>query len=255
MPDQMDLFMPLPQDSIERIHRLAHDLAWGAVNAVWHPRFTINFAAEEVHCIEPQMGGYFERMWSSQGASLQMQLHLLHAFGYLSSIQETTHDSFIETEWQLTEKAFNLLGKAPPVSIFISYRRSGSGALAMYIWSELRHEGFTPFLDIRSINPGEEWYEILKKRVMMSNVFIAVITNTTLESEYVRGEIRWALDTSGMRIIPIVHEGCTPEYVAQFFPELGNKNFIIVREETSAEIYGAVEQIKGVLWLLTGRKM
>ncbi|NJL96176.1 MAG: toll/interleukin-1 receptor domain-containing protein [Anaerolineae bacterium] len=144
-----------------------------------------------------------------------------------------------------------LLYEAPPVSIFISYRRSSSSALAMLIHAELRVEGFNPFLDIRTLVPGDEWHRVLRQRVMDASVFISVLAPDSLASENVAEEVAWALESPQTRIIPVLHAGLRVEDLrAGAFPQLADKNLILLEEDRAADIYAALEQIRMVFGLM-----
>lgn len=120
----------------------------------------------------------------------------------------------------------------------------------MYIWAELRVEKFTPFLDIRNIAAGDEWEQLLENRVKSSNIFISVLGEGTLDSEVVKQEIGWATSSDKTKIIPILHEGFKPDNLdGTAYQFLQHKNLIVVENETSADIYNAVEKLKEILWL------
>ncbi|MBI5931289.1 MAG: toll/interleukin-1 receptor domain-containing protein [Chloroflexi bacterium] len=231
------LGLPLPRDPLQRIERFAYDLAWGAVNEKWDAFF--GYFRGEITGDGPRQ--YVQEVWDNNPPTLGLMM----ALGYMSILREGN-----PIQIQLTEKTFNLLNAPPPVSIFVSYRRSVSSALALYIWSELRVDGFTPFLDIRGIDPGDEWYNLLERRVKGSNIFIVCLGPTTLESEYCQREIQWALETASTRIIPVLHSGFTPDDLpGSPFPELQLKNVIYIPEETAAAIYTGMEQLRGVFGL------
>lgn len=243
-PANSPFLLPLPTDPVQRVHRFAYDLAWGAINNLWSARIMIVFYAGYRVEYSEEVEGYLEKVWRTTPEQSEPSVDLLISFGYITQVSESTY--------HITEKAFNLLTQAPPMAIFISYRRSVSSALAMLIWAELRVEGFKPFLDIRDIQLGDEWHALLEKRVQNCNVFIAVIGKETLQSEYVRREIGWALAKADIRIIPILHEGMTGEDLRTSpCPDLADKNLITITEEIAPQYYNALEQIKTVLGLFS----
>lgn len=231
------LGLPLPKDPIQRIQRFAYDLAWGAINEKWDA--SLSYFRGGLTDSGPRQ--YIQEVWDNQPPALGLMM----ALGYMTIAREGNPILV-----QLTEKAFALLNAPPPISIFISYRRSVSSALALFIWSELRVDGFTPFLDIRGIDPGDEWYNLLERRVKNSNIVIACIGPDTLESEYCQREIQWALETPNTRIVPVLHGGfMADDLPGSPFPELQLKNVIYIPEETAAAIYTGVEQLRGVFGL------
>ena len=230
------LGLPLPKDPIQRIQRFAYVLAWGAINEKWDA--SLSYFRGELTDSGPRQ--YIQEVWGNQPPALGLMM----ALGYMIIAREGNPILV-----QLTEKTFGLLNAPPPVSIFISYRRSVSSALAMLIAAELRVEGFRPFLDIRSIALGDEWHAILESRVRQSNIFIPVIGPTTLESDYVKEEVEWALENeTARRIIPIVHAGFSPADLDKSpFPALAKKNPIHIREDNAADLFSAVQQLKAFL--------
>ena len=227
------LELPLPRDPVQRIHRFARDLAWGVVNDQWPVRLSL-FRGQ---INDNAARDYIEHVW---GDIPYPAVALLQTFGYVT-FEESLYSC------QLTEKAFMLLDETPPLSIFISYSRAISSALAMLIWSDLRTEGFQPFIDIRNIAPGDEWFSVLEQRVKNSSIFVFVVGPGTLESEYVRQELAWAEATDGTRIIPVLHAGLTPDMLPD---ELQRKNLIVVREERALDFYNALEGLRAALGLL-----
>lgn len=232
--------LPFPDDPMQRVRRLARDLAWGALHGLWQPRFMIyeEHAWGNAWLFHPGDNyGDYHKKWDEHFP----EVYLLEALGYLAKTAEA--------DWLLSDKAFKLLEEDRPEAIFVSYRRSVSSALAMLMAAELRVEGFRPFLDIRSIALGDEWHTILESRVRQSNIFIPVIGPTTLESDYVKEEVEWALENeAARRIIPIVHGGFAPADLDKSpFPALAKKNPIHIREDNAADLFSAVQQLKAFL--------
>lgn len=227
--------LPPPKDAVQRIHRFVRDLAWGAVNNQWGAN--LRLFRGELNEPDTQLNNYMESVWNGRPP----QIGVLEAFAYVK----------IEgNACQLTEKAFALLDAAPPIAIFISYRRHVSSAVALMIWADLRAEGLKPFLDIRSIAPGDEWHSLLERRVKGCNVFISVIGPHTLESEYVCKEIQWALEVPDVRMIPVLHGGFSPsDFADSPFPDLQHKNLVVVEEDNAQDLYNALEQLKTVFAL------
>lgn len=233
------------QNNMQQIRKFAYDLAAGAVNgqwmtlvASWNSR--AYFWADEIEAHLQATG--------RQAPSI----YLLDILGYVAREENIN-------SWRLTSKAMALLDEPPPVSIFISYRRSVSSALAMYLWAELRLEKFSPFLDIRNIAAGDDWQSLLKNRVERSNIFISLIGRKwlhphqellTLDSAVVQQEIVWANANPQTRIIPVLHGGLKPDDLDKTpFAYLKTKNMILIENEVTSEMYSAVEKLKETLWL------
>jgi len=224
-----------PEDPVERIHMLARDLAYGALNGLWAPKISVVFVArDELYWAGHGSGQqnqnlleYLEQKWNDQHPSAD----LLVSFGYLNWLEEKESGTNV---YIVNDKAFALLEKptAPP-SVFISYRRNQSSALGLLVVARLKAVGVeNPFIDM-NIDPGDEWHALLEKTVQQSQFVIALIGPGTLESPYVRRELEWALAMPSVHVIPLWHNGYVGDGTV---PEaLGSKNAIRIKEESAEE--------------------
>jgi hypothetical protein len=229
------LKQPPPENSVERIHVLARDLAFGAIEGLWTPKILVLIGppvqpitwltgegSNDQYLIE-----YLSDKWNDQ----QPAADLLVSFGYFNWLGQRESGTNV---YVLTEKAFALLEKptAPP-SVFISYRRNQSSALGLLIVARLKAVGVeNPFIDM-NIDPGDEWHALLQKTVQQSQFVIALIGPGTLESPYVQRELDWALATPSVHVIPVWHNGYAGDGTV---PEaLGSKNAIRIKEESAEE--------------------
>jgi TIR domain len=231
--DDNPLEQPAPTNPLERIHTLARDLAYGAMNGLWSSKISLSFVARDEYWWistegnEVSISDYLETKWQNE----QPSANVLMSFGYFSLLAERESGTIV---YLLTEKAFGLLEKptAPP-TVFISYRRSQSSALGLLVVARLKAAGVpNPFIDM-VIDPGAEWHALLEKTVRGSRYFIALLAPGTLESTYVRQEIEWALNTPDQIIIPFWHNGFTPG--ADYPAGLETRNAIRLKEESAEE--------------------
>lgn len=231
--------LPLPKDPLQCVERFARDLAWGAVTGEWSANFiVVRYGMGTMSWYDPLVP-YIEGVWNDDPPDL----YLLESLGYVDKVGDEA--------WQLTRNAFELLKQPSPISIFISYRRHVSSALAMLIWSELRVDGFTPFLDIRGLELGDEWHAVLERQVKSSSIFIIIVGPETLESPYIQSELQWAFETEDLRIIPILHGGVTPDDLKNsLVPNLAEKHLITIQNDVSAHIHNALDQLRSLLGVL-----
>lgn len=236
---------PIPDDKIAQIRDLARDLAWGVVHLNWSSTFlSRRWPIEE------------EELTSKWGKAVP-DLWLLWSFGFLYKSRSATapltgsrmddlidphHDEFV-----LTPKAFDLLSLASPSSIFISYRRRESSAFALLLVDRFRSVGLEPFFDIKDILSGEEWHARLEAEIASREHFVCIVGPSSLESENVRKEIRWALDGE-KRIHPIYHRGAASQIggfedsypaIAEFF----GKNATIIEKEDPKEYEARISEL------------
>ena len=85
---------------------------------------------------------------------------------------------------------------------FISYRRSVSWEMAHIIRDRLSIAGGDIFLDVHDIHEGR-FAEIIKKNIDEREFFIVILAPSTLESIWVKREIRHAIDNK-KKVIPVL---------------------------------------------------
>ncbi len=221
-----------PNDPVDRIHRLARDLAWGALNNLWDARFEIRGGrvSSKRNIRGGMLADYLSR-WGEQAPTA----HLLVAFGYMDEHHAQSPSGAPITLGILKLAAFGLL-KQPTrqPQVVISYRREESSALALLTVARLQMAGVNnPFLDM-NLNPGDMLHAEQESRIRNSDYLVCLIGPTTLDSAYVRAEVDWALDADGVNVVPVWHNGFEP---AHDYPQaLALRNAIRIHEE-SAEAY------------------
>ena len=203
-----DLLNISPPDSNDkRIEMMARVLAHGFLQEYWEfPLDVLYLQGKESWDIIPgprsgytnMLPHYVEVRWGQQFPPIK---HLM-VFGYVQRDADKRY-------W-LTQKSVDLLKEPIGKSVFISYRRAASSAFALLLKDRLSAEGFDVFLDMQSLEPGEEWLNQLEQTVINADVFICLVGPGTLDSPHVRQEIVWAL-ASNVRVIPVLHGGSTPE--------------------------------------------
>ncbi|MPV36319.1 toll/interleukin-1 receptor domain-containing protein [Georgenia subflava] len=110
-----------------------------------------------------------------------------------------------------------------PLAIFISYRRSGAAGTAGRLYDTLanRFGDDHVFMDVDSIEPGEDFTEVLARTLRRSRAMVVVIGPTWLDvrdsegnrrlddpDDFVRMEVEHAL-SAGLKVLPVLVEGAT----------------------------------------------
>src|SRR5215831_17860341 len=118
--------------------------------------------------------------------------------------------------------------------IFINYRRTDAGWPADLLKSELgRNFGEAlVFLDVRGIDAGEDFVAVLDKKLSRAAILIVLIGNRWLhvadkfgrrrldqEHDWVRREIRMALQKQDCRVIPLLIDDAELPDESQALPE------------------------------------
>ncbi len=212
-------------DQVERIEFMAKALAYGVVNDLWTPFIEVEkrwitdpkassrelvITEDMIYKMPPSQKLEGER-WKSAGhptyekrllnylrdkwGFLQPQATFLEAFGYL----ERKSDNGNKTLYLLTLTAFALLKKPKASSIFISYRRSESSALALLIVARMKEHGLTPFLDMHPdahlednrLNIAEDWENELRQAIDAREYMVVLVSPKSLaETSFVRTELQ-----------------------------------------------------------------
>ena len=80
------------------------------------------------------------------------------------------------------------------VRIFISYAREDVPT-AVKLYNRLLLEGYTPWLDRESIQPGQDWWQAIEIAIKECHYFIALLSNNSLAKRgYVQKELKRGLD-------------------------------------------------------------
>lgn len=233
------LDLPIPDDPMQRVRRLARDLAWGALNQRWSTSFMIT--PEKTHDVwnlnrpDSSMADYVAATWGTDAP----RAHLLHALGYT----ELTESDRFHAYYTLTSRAFDLLHDPVPAAIFISYSRRESSAFALLVLARLKLAGLDAFLDMKDLSPGEDWHARLEREVRARKVFVSLLGPQTLDSPHVREEIHWALQY-GLTVIPVFHNGFTPAGITdETLAPFVRSNGIVVETETTKAYNAAVVEL------------
>lgn len=281
-------------DQVERIEFIAKALAYGVINDLWTPYLEVEerwikdtetppkkfivkiWDKEQIHQIPPplKLVGQF---WKSKGHPSyeenlsqylnskwdfgQPQATFLEAFGYLERKGEKDETVL----YLLTPAAFALLKKPKPSSIFISYKRSESSALALLIVARMKEHGLTPFLDMHPdthlednrLNIAEDWENELRQAIDSREYMVALISPKSLaETSFVRTELRWAIESpKPKKIIPIWHGGFKEKHLPDNLDLsirdiILKKNAIKVEAENPKQYNAALDELLSVFSIL-----
>lgn len=233
------LIQPIPDDPVERVHRFARDLAWGALNGQWASQFTVmttlggsswmSFGNGKSYSMHEYLNG----IWDGRYPDPQ----LLVVNGFLRIIDNDGS----QIQYQITQKAIDL---KIPVSInsnvFISYKRGTSSALALLIYRMLKSSGIKGVFIDKDILAGMNWENHLKQVILSAKYFILVIGQDTLLSPEVEKEINYARQSSTISLIPVLH----PQMSVLDLPEyLRSIHVVTIKGETAADYDAALEEV------------
>lgn len=103
-------------------------------------------------------------------------------------------------------------------SVFISYARQDHEA-ALRIYNDLKKSGLEPWLDTKSILPGERWKVSIAAAIPNCDYFLALLSSNSVSKKgYVQKELKYALDVFDeipeheVFIIPARLDDCSPSH-------------------------------------------
>ena len=108
---------------------------------------------------------------------------------------------------------------------FLSYSRVNKD-FAIKLAKELKSEGFDIWLDQLDIPAGSRWDREVEKALRESEIFMIILTKSSVDSENVLDEIGYAIDNS-KRFLPVLLESCeVPLRLRRFqYVDFTNKSF------------------------------
>lgn len=224
---QAPFSLPIPADKLTQIKAFVREMAVGAVMDYWEPLFMHANYGGQGWVWESLNSETFDQHVVHKWGEQQPSATLLQTLGYLAKYGE-------QGLTQLTPAAYALLEETPPINVFISYARRESSALALLILARMKSVGMTPFLDIIGLEPGDAWSDRLDSQIRNSAYLIAVLGPTSLESSYVRHEINLAHE-AGVVVLPFLHNGLTPERLAELQATLPEAALLLSRQAIKVE--------------------
>ena len=85
--------------------------------------------------------------------------------------------------------------------VYISYSRHDHGFVEQ-LSGDLRSHGISIWVDMESIEPGENWEHAIVKGIQGASVFLLVLSKSSIQSNSVRSELEIA-EEAGLIIIPL----------------------------------------------------
>ncbi len=229
----------LPTDPVDRIHRLARDLAWGALNNLWDAQLETRRGA--IVAARNVRGGILSEYLHRWGDMLPSTT-LLGAFGYMTEDTAQSASGATITVGSLTMAAFALLKHpARTPEVYISYHPAQSSALALLLLARLQITGVkNPYVDMNR-NPGDALHMEQEARVRGSDFVVCLLAPGTLDSDYVQAEVHWGLDSEGTNVIPVWHNRFAPQH--DYPQALALRNAIRVEEENATAYNDAIIRV------------
>jgi serine/threonine-protein kinase len=141
-------------------------------------------------------------------------------------------------------------------TVFVSYQRTSSTALALFLARELRDRGIRAAVDTEMRDRAIQFPEKLRNEISRCDVFVCLLGEDTLESEWVRNEIRIARE-HGRPMIPIFQEGFSPKRSEPVADEVGvllEYDGVHVLDRQGLFVDAAVEKLAKLVHGTVGRR-
>ena len=111
-------------------------------------------------------------------------------------------------------RGFRFEPRALP-QVFIAFGKEDEG-LALRLYEDLNQAGFSPWMDVRKLLPGQNWPRAIEAAIESSDFFVACFSrNSVRKKGGFQSEIRYALDCARqvpldeIYIVPIRLDDCT----------------------------------------------
>jgi len=105
-----------------------------------------------------------------------------------------------------------------PIQIFLSYAHDDRERVEK-IYQRLEQEGFKPWMDVKSLRPGQKWPKVIPQAIEQSDFFIVFLSANSVDREgqmlkevTTAMEIRDGLKATTVYLIPARLEPCDPPY-------------------------------------------
>ncbi len=243
-------FDPLPDYPLQRLERLARDLAWGVYYHIWNDEFYFSRNAfkfdRKSKIPREEVKEYFSNVWNFE----YPPPFLLEKFNYMN-VNRLDENSWVG---QLTLKSYELLDIQSFASAFISYRRVESSAFALLIISQMKAMGLTPFLDmnpdptdgVNYLRPGSKWKQEIEAAIDNRNTFVVIVGPKTFQDEsYVITELQYAIQKEKI-ILPIWHNSFNidkhlPSGLEDIKNVIDTSSAIVIEKENPQQYTGAIQ--------------
>ena len=113
--------------------------------------------------------------------------------------------------------------------VFISYSRKDI-AFARLLQKSLQQNQLDIWIDWERIPVGQKWWKEICEAIASANVFMFIISKTSISSTICKNEIDEALKNN-KRIIPIVVDDLKVETIKEYIPDLPQFNWIIFQKD------------------------
>ena len=183
--------IPIPGGDSAWVKLLAKELAMGVHKALWKRKLSYRYPGFSA---DSNLQEYINSRWGFADLNLSMELMQGHEYVEVQ-----------QSDYWLTNRAFELVDEVEPYNVFISYSRLDSSALALLVLARLKEHSFIPFVDM-ALEAGGKWHADLEDRIQQNEYFIILLGKETLCSDMTVKEIQWALKYE-KTIIPIWHSG------------------------------------------------
>lgn len=96
-------------------------------------------------------------------------------------------------------------------SVFISHSALDHELVGTLIVSLLEQHGLSVWYSRDSIHAAEEWEKRIRQALMASDWFLVALSANSVQSEWVRAEVDWALENRRGKLVPVLIGDCDPQ--------------------------------------------
>lgn len=95
-------------------------------------------------------------------------------------------------------------------SVFVSHSSRDRHFVQHYLLPVLKQNGVSPWHSEEDIQTADEWERKVVKALKDNDWFLVVMSPNSIESDWVRAEVHWAVEERRGRVIPVLLATCNP---------------------------------------------
>ena len=129
------------------------------------------------------------------------------------------------------------------MKIFVSYSRKDGSNYANHLYSYLKDFGHDVFTDVENIQAGNVWTKIIEENIPTCDIFVIIVTPSSLMSPEVEKEVNLAKEKN-KQIIPCVFKKIlTIEEIGWGLNTIQGIEFID-KQELGLELYNVIRKME-----------
>ena len=103
------------------------------------------------------------------------------------------------------------MGGCPMTSVFVSHSSLDHDQVRTQVVDLLASHGLDVWYSRDSIHAAEEWEKRIRHALASCEWFLVALSTASVQSEWVRAEVDWALENRRGKVVPVLIDDCDPQ--------------------------------------------